>query len=249
MRNKYTKAFGVAFACCFLCLATAMGQMREQNNETSADAQSPVNEAENIITEGQNEGLEAEEAIEALHIAINIEEETISEETIIEGKIAEAQEKIKAISNVSKMEWFRQYKQIQAEYQEWIDPDETIHDVYSPKELELLFRIVETEVRGDKNFEEKVHVADVIFNRMKSEKFPDTLTGVLTAPRQFSSYGSGTYKKVTVTETTMLACEYAFQFADTTNGALWFDSTDGNSWADRHKKYLFTDAVGHAFYK
>lgn len=240
MRKKYTKAFGVAFACCFLCLAPVMGQMREQNNEASVDTQSLVSETEKTNTE---------EIIEALHISMSIEEETISEETIIEEKIAEAQEKIKSIGDVSKMEWFRQYKQIQTEYQEWIDPDETIYDVFTPKELELLFRIVETEVRGDKNFEEKVHVVDVIFNRMKNEKFPDTLTGVLTAPRQFSSYGSGAYKRVTVTETTMLACEYAFQFADTTNGALWFDSTNGNSWADRHKKHLLTDAVGHAFYK
>ena len=46
-----------------------------------------------------------------------------------------------------------------------------------------------------------------------------------------------------------MACDYVYQFGDTTGGALWFDSTRGNSWADRNKEYLFCDNVGHNFYK
>ena len=115
--------------------------------------------------------------------------------------------------------------------------------------MELLFRIVETEVRGDENFDEKVNVASVIFNRIEHEDFPMTLTDVLTEYPQFSSYISGAYRNVEVTDTTILACEYAFQIGDTTNGALYFDSTNGNSWADRNKEHIFTDGVGHSFYK
>ena len=115
--------------------------------------------------------------------------------------------------------------------------------------MSLLFKIVETEVRGNENFSEKANVASVIFNRMKHDDFPTTMNDVLTEHPQFSSYISGAYKNVEVTDTTILACEYAFQIEDTTNGALYFDSTNGKSWADRNREFLFKDDVGHSFYR
>lgn len=164
-------------------------------------------------------------------------------------KIEEAQLKMAELDTSNKEEWFKNYKEIQEEYSDWIDKDETIYDYFEASELELLFRIVETEVRGDTYFDEKVNVASVIFNRIKHEDFPMTLTNVLTEYPQFSSYISGAYRNVEVTDTTILACEYAFQIEDTTNGALWFDSTNGHSWAERNREYIFTDNVGHSFYK
>ena len=166
--------------------------------------------------------------------------------------IEEANLKINALDRSNIEEWFKNYKAIQEEYSDWIDKDETIYDYFDQDELELLFRIVETEVRGDENFDEKVNVASVIFNRIGHEDFPMTLTDILTqrSPSpQFSSYISGAYKNVEVTDTTILACEYAFQIGDTTNGALYFDSTNGHSWADRNREYIFTDAVSHSFYR
>lgn len=167
-------------------------------------------------------------------------------------KIDEALLKLNALDKSNKEDWFKHYKAIQEEYSDWIDKDETIYDYFNQDELELLFRIVETEVRGDENFDEKVNVASVIFNRIGHEDFPMTLTDILTqrSPSpQFSSYISGAYKNVEVTDTTILACEYAFQIGDTTYGALYFDSTNGHSWADRNREYIFTDAVGHSFYR
>ena len=172
-----------------------------------------------------------------------------NQQYITENKIQEAQDKIDQIQAVDNMDYFIQYKQIQEEYSEWLDADETIYDYFNEYELELFFRIVETEVRGDEYFNEKVNVASVILNRLEHESFPCNLTDVLTQYPQFSSYTSGAYKNVTVTETTILACEYAFQFGDTTNGALYFDSTNGNSWADKNREFLFKDSVGHSFYK
>lgn len=164
-------------------------------------------------------------------------------------KIEEAQLKMAELDTSNKEEWFKDYKEIQEEYSDWIDKDETIYDYFDQDELNLLFRIVETEVRGDTYFDEKVNVASVIFNRIEHEDFPMTLTDVLTEYPQFSSYISGAYRNVEVTDTTILACEYAFQIGDTTNGALWFDSTNGHSWAERNREYIFTDNVGHSFYK
>lgn len=173
----------------------------------------------------------------------------VPDEEIVESKIAEAQERIELLDTSNKQEWFKKYKNIQEEYAEYVDTDETIYDYFSEEDLQLLFQIVETEVQGEENFIEKANVASVIFNRLFHEEFPLTLVEVLTEYPQFSSYSTGAYKDITPTDTTILACEYAFQIEDTTNGALWFDSTNGNSWADRNRTYLFTDEVGHSFYK
>lgn len=166
-----------------------------------------------------------------------------------QDKIEEAQQKIDSVDRNNTIEWFKNYRAIQNEYSEWIDADETIYDYFNADELELLFKIVETEVREDKNFDEKVNVVNVIFNRIEHEDFPVDLTEVLTEYPQFSSYLTGAYKNIEVTETTRLACEYAFQFSDTTYGALYFDSTNGHSWADQNREYIFTDAIGHSFYR
>lgn len=134
-----------------------------------------------------------------------------------------------------------------------VQPKKTksLYDTYSKEEIDLLFRIVETEVRDNEYFDEKTNVCSVIFNRLKHKEFPNTLIGVLTQRYQFSSYagGDGDYQKITVTDMTIAACEYVYKNGDTTGGALYFDSTNGNSWASKHKTYMFTDGVGHAFYK
>lgn len=171
--------------------------------------------------------------------------------------IEEANLKINALDRSNIEEWFKNYKAIQEEYSDWIDKDETIYDYFSQDEIDFLFKIVETEVRtgyeNDTHFIEQTNVCSVIFNRMKSNandfKNTNTLIEVLTQPSQFSSYTSGEYRNITPTETTRLACEYVFEFGDTTNGALWFDSTNGDSWAHYHRQHLFTDSIGHSYYK
>ena len=66
-----------------------------------------------------------------------------------QNKITEAQAKIAALDTSDKMQWFIQYKAIQDEYAEWIDKDETIYDIFTDDELNLLFEIVEAEVTGE----------------------------------------------------------------------------------------------------
>lgn len=211
----------------------------------------PNKQTETLLTINTEQIMETEISIEqnANSIVSTSNDIQQNEIDIISEKIFEVQQRINTLECENTMEWFKKYKEIQDEYSEWIDKDETIYDYFNESELDLLFRIVETEVRGENNFDEKVNVANVIFNRIKHEDFPTNLTDILTEYPQFSSYINGEYKNVTVTETTILACEYAFQFQDTTNGALWFDSTRGNSWADRNRKYIFTDDVGHRFYR
>lgn len=241
MRKRIVQAF---IALCFgsiLCVAPLGADYNleptEQNEEMVIDQEVQVEETEAKIELKETDLVSSPNSI------------TENEIDIVSQKIYEAQQRINVLECENKVEWFKQYKEIQNEYSEWIDKDETIYDYFDNAELDLLFHIVETEVRGDENFDEKVNVANVIFNRIDHEDFPMTLTEILTEYPQFSSYTSGEYKNVSVTETTILACEYAFQFQDTTNGALWFDSTKGHSWADRNREYIFTDSVGHSFYR
>jgi len=69
------------------------------------------------------------------------------------------------------------------------------------EEIEIFERIVEAEVSTN-NYEGKLAVANVILNRIESERFPDTMKEVVFAKRQFSPIGDGRYYKVKVTELT-----------------------------------------------
>lgn len=122
-----------------------------------------------------------------------------------------------------------------------------IYTDFSDDELDLLFRVVEAEVtEGD--IECKSHVASVIFNRLKNGWNKGNLVSILKAKNQFSVVSSGRYKKIKITEDTIIACELAYVH-DTAQDALYFDSTNGKSWAARNLEFIFRDRVGHDFYK
>lgn len=261
MKNRFVQAFIlVCFFSSLLYVAPAMGledeYYRNIKNKATTETVIETEEITEISTEEQVASIEQNEEI----IVGSAEEETETEEVdVITEKIMDAQKKIDEINAPNSLEWFQKYKEIQNEYSEWIDTDETIYDVFSDEELNLLFHIVETEVRTSTNpsdnFDEQVNVCSVIFNRLNDQNYfsdVNTLTGVITqkvrGKSQFSSYGSGAYRNITPTETTKLACEFAYQIGDTTGGALWFDSTGGSSWASTHRPHSFTDNVGHSFY-
>lgn len=143
-----------------------------------------------------------------------------------------------------KKEWFIAYKEILNNY-----PKEmytTIYDIFSEREINLLFRVVQAEV-GNYDFISKCNVASVIFNR--HYYFQANISSILFANNQFETITNGLYLKVEVDEDTILACEYVFIFGDTTNGAMFFDSTNGNSWAAHNKVFIFRDSAGHDFYR
>lgn len=137
-------------------------------------------------------------------------------------------------------EWFNEYKGLTGQCPEIFDAPESIQDVISADELMLFCRCVETECHGAP-FECKVNVANVILNRLNTpNKWGDTVTEVITSPGQFA------YGKTSVENSTIAAVEYAFQFEDTTQGAIRFNSNAPNT---SSPEYLFTDECGHSFYK
>lgn len=123
-------------------------------------------------------------------------------------------------------------------------------------ELLILMRIVEAESGGE-DLEGKILVANVIFNRIKSNGFPNTIEEVvfhkLNDRFQFSPLYDQRYYSVVVTESTTKAVEMAIGGQDLSQGALYFmnpgaASAEGGGWIEDSCTYLFTHGL-HEFYK
>ena len=71
-------------------------------------------------------------------------------------------------------------------------------------EKELLERVIEAEA-GNQDLKGKRLVAAVVFNRVDSEKFPDSIRDVLTEPKQFSTVSNGSINNVRVSDETKTA--------------------------------------------
>lgn len=124
---------------------------------------------------------------------------------------------------------------------------------FSKEDRFMIYRIVEAEAKGQ-GYEPKKNVAAVIFNRLKSDKFPSTVYGVVFQKKQFAPTMDGRYWTVTITEETKeavidtynegytaLDAEYFANIADVKNlkTKKWFRSLE----------YLFKDSSGHTFYR
>lgn len=74
-------------------------------------------------------------------------------------------------------------------------------------EQELLARVVEAEA-GNQGLYGKRLVVAVIYNRVESDKFPNTIYEVLTSPHQFSTVWNGAVDKMEITDETLFAIEF-----------------------------------------
>ena len=142
------------------------------------------------------------------------------------------------------VQYIAEYERIEDVYRDYLGQPNDIANIYSEDDLNYLYRCVETETHGCQIFIDKVHVANVILNRVKddSEKFPNTIVEVVTSPGQFA------YSKTNIDPLTIAACQYAYLYGDTTNGALWFHSGSKKE-TFSGGSYLFTDEIGHHYYR
>ncbi|MGM9926845.1 MAG: cell wall hydrolase [Bacillus sp. (in: firmicutes)] len=67
-------------------------------------------------------------------------------------------------------------------------------ETLTSQEKDLLARLVYAEAKGEV-YEGQVAVAQVVLNRVDSEKFPDSVSGVINAKNQFSPVSNGSIKK------------------------------------------------------
>ncbi len=160
---------------------------------------------------------------------------------ITEIKINEYQRKISSALEIENTkDKFVEIKSINNEYKEYVDIPLTIYDVYSQDEIYIMCRCIETEVY-QAPFSAKMHVAEVILNRIESERFGNTPYSVVTAPSQFA------YFRTAIDDETLLALEAAFEFEDETCGALFFQSA---GYMDTFNRASFVMYDGyHWFYR
>lgn len=90
----------------------------------------------------------------------------------------------------------------------------------TPKEKELLARVVHAEARGE-SFEGQVAVAAVVLNRVQSNRFPNTVWEVIHQKGQFTPVERGTLPQ-TASASCVEAVERALRGDDPTSGALFF---------------------------
>lgn len=199
-----------------------------------------IKENEIVYVEAIPIEIESEPVIEEIKV---IETEPIKTEAEI--KQEEFYNKLYEIEHLkeeNKEEWFTAYKDLTYEYVEWIEQPETVFDAFTEDEVRLICRVVETETY-DQPFNEKANVASVVFNRLEDGGFGDTVTEVITTPRQFA------YGRKNITDSTILAVMYAYEIEDTTNGALYFNSFEEPPEIFNKAKYIFSDNAVHHFYK
>lgn len=109
---------------------------------------------------------------------------------------------------------------------------------YSDSDYQVLLKIVQAEagVCDDKG---KILVANVIINRVKSQRFPNSITDVVYERHQFSPVSNGTINTSKVTQNTINCVDRALAGEDYSQGALFFMNRGASrsgavSWFDSH---------------
>lgn len=131
---------------------------------------------------------------------------------------------------------------------------EFIYEV-SENDYEALLRIVEAEA-GCEDENGKLLVANVVLNRVKSDKFPDTIEEVImqqeNGTTQFSPVANGKFYSVEISDETVDVVNRALCGEDISQGALYFAARkyanpDKMQWFDNHLTFLF-EYGGHEFF-
>ena len=136
--------------------------------------------------------------------------------------------------------------------------EQVLNQIYNAVGFEIndndyywLIRIVEAEA-GDQDEIGRILVANVIFNRVRSQTFPDTVKSVIFQNNgrvyQFEPVKNERIYNVTPSQRTIDCVGRAMAGEDYSSGALYFTMrTSSNSWFNRKLRLLFVHG-DHYFY-
>lgn len=127
--------------------------------------------------------------------------------TILMSKWEENEEQVQQIVSVKSEE---EYAPQMPNYYEVVSTEDWIAEEIAADELELIALCVEAEA-GNQNILGKELVAAVILNRVDDKDFPNTITEVITQPKQFTSYWNGAMDRVSPADSTFRAVEMELQ--------------------------------------
>ena len=116
------------------------------------------------------------------------------------------------------------------------------------EEIEMLKYIVEQETRGG-SYRHKCIVTNVVLNRVKDSRFPNTVKEVLLQKNQFSSTWNYYQKRNKPDEKTENAVNNVLngKERDESNGALYFHSMSSDGWFSSLSFVM--EMEGHRFFK
>ena len=89
-------------------------------------------------------------------------------------------------------------------------------------------------------------MGNVVLNRTKDSRFPNTVKGVICQKNQFSPVANGSINKTPNAES-VLAAKLCLDGAVSLDGVLYFNQANLRCWAARNRTYVATIA-GHSFY-
>lgn len=119
------------------------------------------------------------------------------------------------------------------------------------QEYQILLKIVEAEAGGE-DLTGRILVANVVMNRVRSDRFPNTITEVVYQRSgrgaQFSPVSDGRIDRVGISAETVEAVSRALGGEDVSAGALYFRSVNSRSgWFD-HSLNRVLEYGNHIFY-
>lgn len=143
------------------------------------------------------------------------------------------------------------FKQQQKDIEIFLQEKEILNKVneLTAEEWECLYRVARAEA-GANSKEGQKNVVYVVLNRLHSEKFPNTIEEIVFQSKpvkQFVCVWNGNYDKVEISDFTMQNVQEAYldyKINESADGALFFTTK-----SFKCNEYLFTDEVGHNFYK
>lgn len=122
--------------------------------------------------------------------------------------------------------------------------DNTIAISY--EDAQCLMKIAYAE-GGNQGITGQFLIMNVVYNRVISEDYPDTISEVITQPGQFESYQNGMYEAAEPTAETHLALAELEKGKDLNAEIIAFETVANHKSLEKYFKYSFT-YKGHDFY-
>lgn len=99
---------------------------------------------------------------------------------------------------------------------------------------------------GNQSLEGKIAVGNVIVNRVRSDRYPNTVTGVIFQKNQFSGVLTDNFK-VDPPEECVIAAKIALEGTQIYHNVMYFNVAGMDTWAKRNRPFL-DKLGGHDFY-